>query len=431
LTDEVLRDAEEIRYSILRESWLDGFITPDYHKYCISNIPATISKAFNVDIVNGHPFTNQDLKFDLKDIDKILLLVIDSLGYQQLISTMGKDKDFFRKLFPSSTIFPITSTFPSTTPTALSSISSGLTPQQHGITGFNIFLKKIGVVMNMVNFTPSFGSNDNSLEKEGFSPNNFFCKKTLHEILGDEGYNSQVITKKIFEKSALTHMLHKGAAIKTYFDTPDLFVILRRILETKKSKKYIFAYWDNLDTACHAYGPYTEEVDAIIRSIFYSMKTELLDRLDRSKSRKSLLLITSDHGHHSLLPKKTIDINNYPSLMSDLIIPPTGTNRAPYLYPKEGKLESVKKLIRNKFGLGFDILDSKEGLKKELFGFGEITDEVQDRIGDLIILPRSGYSFFYSWKPQRNKHCIRGGHGGLSEDEMLVPFISIPLDPEK
>jgi hypothetical protein len=142
---------------------------------------------------------------------------------------------------------------------------------------------------------------------------------------------------------------------------------------------------------------------------------------------KTILLITSDHGHHSLPRNKTISINDYPDLLDDLNVPPTGSSRSPFIYPKKGKQESVKRFINQQFGSEFGILNSRECLKKGLFGFGKMDNETRSRIGNQIIFPSKGQSFHYSYKPKNTQHFLKGGHGGLSEDEMLVPLIVFPL----
>lgn len=419
-------DADVIRKEIVKKSWLKGFVTPDYDKYCISNIPATILNTFNISQKNGNHIINLELKNILDGVNRVILLIIDSLGYNQLLQYLNVNGSHLHQFIDNAVLLPLTSTFASTTPTALTSLSTGLTPQQHGITGYSVYLKQLGLVANMVNFSPSVDTRPNSLIDVGLDPSDFLGKKTLHEILNKEGYKSHVVTRRIFRNSALTQMIHKGANIESYVDTSDLFIHLKRLIESKPlGESYIFAYWDTLDTTSHIYGPSSEEIDATIRNLFYSMKTELLDRVNKGAAKKTILLVASDHGHHAFMDNKTIKLSDHPKLFSDLQIPPTGSSRAAYLYPKPGKLEDIKKYFNTYFKDMFLLLESEEALKLGLFGRGVIRDETKERIGKIIVLPKKGSSLYYSYKPQKNYRFLKGGHGGLMEDEMMTPLLAI------
>ncbi|MFC1755319.1 alkaline phosphatase family protein, partial [Thermoproteota archaeon] len=404
------------------------FVTPDYDKYCISNIPATILNTFNITQKNGNHIVDLELKSILDGVNRVILLIIDSLGYNQMVQYLNVNGSHLHHFIDKAVLLPLTSTFASTTPTALTSLSTGLTPQQHAITGYSMYLKQLGLVANMVNFSPSNKTQPNSLIDVGLDPSNFLEAKTLHEIFIKEGYKSHVVTRRIFRNSALTQMIHKGANIKTYVDTSDFFIHLKRLLESKPSEEsYIFAYWDTLDTISHVYGPSSEEVDATIRNLFYSMKNELLDRVDKGATKKTILLIASDHGHHTFVNNKTIKISDHSKLIRDLQIPPTGSSRAAYLYPKSGKLEDIKKYFYTHFKDNFLLLESEDALKQGLFGRGTINEETKDRIGEIIVLPKKGSALYYSYKPENNHRFLKGGHGGLMEDEMMTPLLAIHL----
>lgn len=420
--------AEMIRKEIVKKSWLEGFVTPDYDKYCISNIPATLLHTFNIKQNNGQQIIDSELNGVLDGVKRVILLIVDSLGYNLMLKAISKNGSNLHHFIDKAVLLPLTSTFASTTPTALTSISTGLTPQQHAITGYSMYLKQLDLVANMVNFSPSNETQPNSLIDAGLDSSDFLEAKTLHEIFIKEGYKSHVVTRRIFRNSALTKMIHKGANIGTYVDTSDLFIHLKQLLESKPSEEsYIFAYWDTLDTVSHVYGPSSEEVDATIRNLFYSMKTELLDRVDQRATKKTILLVASDHGHHTFVNNKTIKILDHSKLFRDLQIPPTGSSRAAYLYPKPGKIEDIKKYFYTHFKDNFLLLESEDALKRGLFGRGTINEETKGRIGEIIVLPKKGSSLYYSYKPQNITHFLKGGHGGLMEDEMMTPLLAIHL----
>ena len=99
---------------------------------------------------------------------------------------------------------------------------------------------------------------------------------------------------------------------------------------------------------------------------------------------------------------------------------PTGENRLAFLYIKPGQVEAVREYIERTWPNQFTLLNSAYAIEKGLFGPGEKHPRLLDRTGDLVALAR-GQAFWW-WGAQPNP--IYGRHGGLSSEEMLVPFLA-------
>jgi hypothetical protein len=69
------------------------------------------------------------------------------------------------------------------------------------------------------------------------------------------------------------------------------------------------------------------------------------------------------------------------------------------------------------------VLDSVEALETGLMG-KPITDETYARAGELLVIPRGNHALQQSQPPV----SLIGRHGGLSEEEMLVPLIGARLE---
>ena len=48
------------------------------------------------------------------------------------------------------------------------------------------------------------------------------------------------------------------------------------------------------------------------------------------------------------------------------------------------------------------------------------------RVGNLVVLPFKGESVYYFERDKFDNHFL-GHHGGLTRDEMEIPFIACPL----
>jgi hypothetical protein len=105
------------------------------------------------------------------------------------------------------------------------------------------------------------------------------------------------------------------------------------------------------------------------------------------------------------------------------VILPTGENRLPYLFLKTGHAEAVRDYVEGTWPGQFHLISSKSVIESGLFGPGEVYAPVYERAGDLVVFPQGDA---YWWFANRDNPLI-GRHGGLSRDEMLVPFFALEI----
>lgn len=418
--------SEKLRNEIIRKSYLKKFVTPDYDKYCITNLPRTILSEFNIKVKSQKSIDDKSLKNIINGKTKFIILVIDSLSYNQFLKAI-KSKYLNFKIPQRSILLPITSTFPSTTSTAMTSLNTGLEPAQHGILGYFMYLREFRLIANMVRLSPLTEDGKILENNKIIDPLAVMRFPTIYEILLKKGINSYVMLRRDLHESSFTKMIHKGAKIIPYIAFSDLMVNLRKLIESRISKKsLIFCYWDLLDTISHIYGPESEESSVEIYNILNLFKKILLQPVNRNIGKETVVLLTSDHGHHTLMQKRTIITTEYHEISENLLIPPTGSSRALYLHSKNGRINLIKNIFKTNFNDSFFIINSIEANKMGLFGSRKSSIISNDKIGDLIVLPYKGYSIVYPYK-SGNIHFLKGGHGGLSQEEMLVPLLCVDL----
>jgi hypothetical protein len=114
-------------------------------------------------------------------------------------------------------------------------------------------------------------------------------------------------------------------------------------------------------------------------------------------------------------------LTRLPKIKSSLLIPPTGEYRATYLHAKAGQLLELENRLREQFGEQLVLLRSQEALAAGLFGRGAIHREACDRIGDLVAIPRGAQALYWP----HDSYSLIGRHGGLTDEEMLVPLIAM------
>ena len=76
-----------------------------------------------------------------------------------------------------------------------------------------------------------------------------------------------------------------------------MFVSLKKNLESKqRANSFHFAYFASPDTIAHHRGPYGEEFASEVDSLFYILRRELLEKLDRNIAKKTTIIVSADYG---------------------------------------------------------------------------------------------------------------------------------------
>jgi hypothetical protein len=116
-------------------------------------------------------------------------------------------------------------------------------------------------------------------------------------------------------------------------------------------------------------------------------------------------------------------LSNHPGLVRRLHILPTGENRLMSLFIRPGQVEAVREYIQRTWPNQFVFMDPTFAVEAGLFGPGKAHPSLGDRLGDLIVAAKGGA---YLWWGRQADH-LYGRHGGLSPDEMIVPFLAVRL----
>ncbi|MCZ6634736.1 MAG: hypothetical protein O7G87_15150, partial [bacterium] len=153
------------------------------------------------------------------------------------------------------------------------------------------------------------------------------------------------------------------------------------------------------------------------------LKRELLDERKKGAGKKAGMIVLSDHGHIQVHVSDVIHLGRLTQMRGFQVLPPTGTSRSPYFYLRAGKLEAGRKYYRKAFGNRALILGQEALLSSGLWGPGPVRREFRGRVGDLVGLMRDSHAVFYPYRPDAKiSELVGGRHGGLHEDEMLIPF---------
>ena len=401
-----------------RRRFSEDFILPDYDKFCNKNISSVIGDAFNVSPLVSAKFPKEYLD-DLNGISKVILIVVDGLGYNRLLSHMEKFEGTFFSLAEKGVLKPITSTFPATTSTSLTSIFTALPPSDHGIIGYLMYLKNYGLVLDTLNMKPVYGWASDAKFTDELTPR----VKTWRSSLSECGIKVLTATKGIQMDSGLSKVLHTGQEMIPYLLSSDMITSCRKALE-QPGPTLTVMYYAGLDALEHLYGPSSEEATLEIRSLEYLIRTAFLDKLPKTVKEETLFLLTADHGQSET--SEVYFLRDIPEVRDRLIIPPVGDSRAMFLFPKNYEDERLREAFEKNIE-GFRLVSSKELIKKGAFGPTENQSKLEEKVGSMIALGTGDRAILYPYSEKDREKSKRGSHGGMSVNEMIVPLLSLNL----
>jgi predicted AlkP superfamily pyrophosphatase or phosphodiesterase len=191
--------------------------------------------------------------------------------------------------------------------------------------------------------------------------------------------------------------------------------------QSAQDKTYAWIYWPDVDGLSHFFGPDSERSEGEFAHFSQAFEDYFLNKLSPAQLKDTVVILGADHGQIMTDNKDPhYDLRNHPDLTRRLHIMPTGENRLAFLFIKPGQVEAVREYIERTWPNQFTLLETAYAVEKGLFGPGEVHPNLLDRTGDMIALA-SGRAFWW-WGNKPNP--ITGRHGGLSEEEMVVPFFA-------
>ena len=117
---------------------------PDYQHSSLVNLMSRLAREFGANDQAYAAFEHEALA-PLTDYQHIVLLIIDGMGARYLARQTG--------YLHAHQCAELTSVFPTTTASAITTFMTGLAPQQHGLTGWFTYLKELGAVTAVLPFS--------------------------------------------------------------------------------------------------------------------------------------------------------------------------------------------------------------------------------------------------------------------------------------
>lgn len=378
---------------------------PNYKNGSIVNLTSSILKAFNVKS-NYAPLKELD---DLDNTQNIVLLVIDGLGYEYL------KKHGANSVFEKYLVKKLTSVFPAGTPSAETTLRTGATPEKHGIMGWYMYLKELGVVSVILPFVARCGGS--SFSNYGVGKKEIFTEKTINEKINNPSY--MVYPDEISDGNKISG---KEKYFLTFNSLRGLFTQIKKATKDSNKKKYIYAYWSQLDAICHRRGVKSKEA----KKHFEELNQKIASFMELMRGTNTTLIITADHGLIDTPKEKVIFLEDHPKLYETLTLPLCGQARVAYCYVHPAKVKQFEKYVKEKLNYCCELYKSEDLIKRGFFGLFKPSEKLFDRIGDYALIMKENYIIKDKLLKEKIDVFI-GNHGGVSKEEMFVPLVVIKI----
>ncbi|HEY5701700.1 MAG TPA: alkaline phosphatase family protein [Gammaproteobacteria bacterium] len=384
---------------------------PDYHGGSIVNLMHSIVRGLGESDCDVDYAPHSDVSpARLADARHVVLLIIDGLGY-----------DYLQRTLPDGAISsmsrgPMTSVFPSTTTSAVTTFLTADAPKQHALTGWFMWLREVGVVAAPLPFRMRAGGGN--LRDLGVTAEHVFDRAPAFDRIHRRSF---MIQPAHLCSSAYTRA-HLGRAVSKPYRTLGGFFSRIRRLAGSKTPSYVYAYWPELDTLGHRQGMESAAAAAHLAEIDRHV-ARLLDKL---KGSGAILLVTADHGFIDTRPDTWVDLESHPQLKQTLAVPLCGEPRAAYCYVHPGAEQEFVGYVEEHLAAQCEVVPADALLEQDYFGLGGGHSKLRDRIGHYCLIMRDNFAIRDRIATERRVKAMVGVHGGTSDDEMKVPMAVSP-----
>ena len=408
---------------VQNSSYLEkDFCAPLYESYGFSQIPATIERL----LLGGDAGLPDDvLLLPGKEYEFVLFLLLDGFGWRFFIENVDR-YPFLQRLVAEGVISQITSQFPSTTAAHVTTLYTGLPVGQSGVYEWFLYEPLLDTIIAPL--TASYGGETgiDTLPFEDFASDELYPKPRFFERLERAGVSSYALMPNQIVDSFYSRTMLRGATAHGYADLEEGLSDLVQLTK-EGGKKCLYFYYPELDSVAHRHGVTSAEFE---KELDYMLNTlqEKLSCLFESDEKRGALLITADHGLIDIDPKATFYLNEeFPAILplieqtkSGKGKVPAGSSRDFFLHIVPERLQEAEAALKDVLsGLAHVVTTEKliaDGI------FGTVSKRFLERVGNLVLLPRSNHSIWWHEKKHYGQHFY-AMHGGMSRHEMETIFL--------
>ncbi len=334
----------------------------------------------------------QALPADGASAKRRVLLVLDGLGWEQLV-----ERAEITPALQACAGGPVTTVAPSTTATALTSLTTGLEPGEHGVVGYRMVVED--EVMNSLRWgTKNWPDARKVAPPEQIQPFEPFL-----------GHDVAMVNKAEFRSSGFSGAHLRGATLTPYRTIATLVHEVARLV--REGAPFVYTYYDGVDKVSHEYG-FGSVFDAEV--VFADrLVAAILEILPSGVE----LIVTADHGQ--------VDCRNGVVALDDGVLDHTrllsGEGRFRWLHAKPGAAADLLEAAADHHQHHAWVRSIEQIEDEHWFG-RSLSRAARSRLGDVALCPFEPIAFFDP--DDSGPFELVGRHGSLTSAEMYVPLLS-------
>lgn len=333
---------------------------------------------------------------------RVVVILVDGMG-EELLALMAPHAPLLASLLSGAGHHArLDCTFPSTTPTSLVSLGTGVGSGEHGVLGFTVRIPGSKRVLTHILWRgdPPSGS---------WQP-----VPTWFERLAAAGRDAVVVLPAAFGGSGLTDAAYRGARFCGV--TPGEDYAARLTTEVSNTPGLVYGYMSVLDTAAHVHG-----VDSAQWRSAAAEVDALLARVVEALPADAALLVTADHGALDIPADARPDLDADPRLAAGVEVV-AGEPRVRYLHTVAGATQDVLDAWRAVLGEDADVLHRDDAVARGLFG--PVRPAHLDRIGDVVVICTADIAVLATAHEPPEVATLVGFHGGMTTAETAIPLLA-------
>lgn len=336
-------------------------------------------------------------------IDRVLVVLVDGLGWHLLPQLTGS-APLLASVLAGATgrLTRLDCTFPSTTPTSLVSLGTGVLPGEHGILGFTLRVPGTDRVLNHVRW------------RDDPPPTLWQPVPTWFERLKNAGVSARVALPAAFMGSGLTQAAYRGAEFHPAGPADDYARLVAD--ELRAGPGLVYGYTAQLDTAAHVFGIGSEQWHAAASDI-----DALLSRLLDALPANAAVLVTADHGGINVPPEARIDLDADPRLAAGIRVV-AGEPRVRYLHTEPGAAADVQAVWGELLDGCATVYSREQAVATGMFG--PVAAPHTERLGDVVVVCSGDAAVLASAHEPPETARLIGFHGGATVAEMAIPLLA-------
>ena len=396
---------------------------PDCGGRCFDALPGTIEALLTG---SAHGPALAHAAFGLPErADRVALVYFDAFGWRFL--ERHGDHPLVRR---ARSVERLTSQFPSTTAAHVTTIHTGLPVAEHGVYEWFVLEPTLDRLIAPLLFAFAGDKERGTLGAAGLPLRAVFPNGSpFYRRLGAAGVVPVVVQPAAFNPTPATAhltptaLLAADAALAGFTAIDEAFELLVAIAG-REQRLFANVYLPHVDELMHQYGPDHAFVDEAIE-----WTLDLLDEALGSLPAGTLVLLTADHGMAPVSPETTVYVNELWPELAGLLrcgadgkpLAPAGSCRDLFLHTLPGQAEAVRDgLARRLVGVAEAHLTG-DLVADGLFGPSP-SERLLARLAEVVVLPLHGEAVYWR-EPGRFEQRFFGQHGGLTPDELDIPFV--------